>query len=125
MSFTTLYDTILARVTASNPGVDLTVTHKTLSLGAENATTGVPAVSYSAGDTITLMLFSKAAQQILRDTGIYVKSDAIGLTTTAISEGDRILDQNSNTYTVVAVKPNPVGDIMVYYEAELTLLPAL
>jgi hypothetical protein len=121
--FSTIYDTVQTRVEAL--GADIEVTHYELTLGDANATTGIPAQTYSEGTAIDMIILSKAATQILTGTGLYVKRDALGLTKTAVAEGDRIKDADDNYYTVTSVLPQPVGDVMAYYQADLIYNPML
>ena len=121
--FETLYTTAQTQLEALD--ADLTVTHYTLTLGDADATTGIPAKTYSEGAEITMIILSKAATRILQGTGFYVRRDALGLTETAVAEGDRVKDADDNYYTVVSVQPNMVGDITAFYAADLTYNPML
>ena len=120
MDFSTLYDVLLAKVVEYGASVD--VTHYTLSLGAQDAVTGVPAKSYSAGSTIEALIFGKAAQQMLTGTGIYIKTDSIAFTKTAMQQGDKIKDSNNLYYIIESAVPNVVGDILVFYTVNLTYI---
>ncbi len=128
---TNLFSDILTRFEASMGGVaaDTEVTHKTLSLGAANATTGCYAVSYSAGDTIHMPIFSRATARYLSGTGFHVSEDYLGFASTSVdaaltlAKGDTITDKAGYVYVVMAVKPHRWGDINVMYEAELSLNP--
>jgi hypothetical protein len=121
--FTSLYTTVKTRL--ETLGADFTVTHYTLTIGDADATTGVPATTYSEGASIEMIILSKAASQILQGTGLYVKLDCLGLTQTAISEGDRIKDADNHYYTAATVQPNMVGDQLAYYSVDLTFQPLL
>lgn len=116
-----LFADVLARFEAT--GASAAVTHYVLSLGAQNGTTGCYAESYAAGATIHMMIFTKATQRFLQGTGISVRRDAMGLTDTAVSEGDKVKDANNLYYRVTAVKPHPWGNISVFYEVDLTYNP--
>lgn len=105
--------------TGANPDV----THYVLSLGAQNATTGQYAKSYAAGVTIQMVLIGRVAKDFLTGTGIFVRADAVGLTDTAISEGDEIKDAAGTYYRVETVLPHYFGDTLICYEAQLTHLP--
>jgi UDP-N-acetylglucosamine enolpyruvyl transferase len=120
MDISLLYNQLLAKVTALGASVD--VTHYTLSLGAQDAVTGIPAKSYSVGTTIEMLLFGKAAQQILTGTGLYVRTDAVGLTKTLVSQGDKIKNAANHYYTVESAVPNPIGDIVIFFTVNLTYL---
>lgn len=124
-SFATLYDVVKARLTGEPFNADVNVTHYALEVGEANSTTGVPAVTYAAGETIEMLLLSKAAQQIISDTGLYVKRDVLALTKDTVEEGDRVKDADDNMYTVISIQPNPVGDILVYYAVDLVYMPML
>ena len=117
MDITLLYNQLLAKVTSL--GASVNVTYYTLSLGAQDATTGIPAKTYSVGTSIEMLIFGKAAQQMLTGTGIYIKTDSIAFSKVSVSEGDRILDQNSNYYEVTSVLPQSIGDIIVFYQVNL------
>lgn len=116
----TLYDQLLAKVTAL--GANVAVTHYTLSLGAQDATTGIPAKTYSAGASLDMIIIGKGAQQILTGTGIYVRTDAVAFTKTAVSQGEKIKDANNLYYIVESAVPNPIGDIVIFYTVNLTFI---
>lgn len=120
MDISTLYDQILAKVTAL--GANVAVTHYTLTLGSQDAVTGIPAKSYSAGTSIDMVIIGKGAQQILTGTGLYVKTDAIGFTKTAVSQGNKIKNANNLYYIAESVVPNPIGDIVIFYTVNLTFI---
>lgn len=124
-TFATLYDIVITRLKTVEPDVSFNVTQYALTVGDANATTGIPAITYGEGATIEMVILSKAASQILQGTGLYIRRDALGLTKTAVAEGDRIKDADDHIYTVVSVAPNPVGDVMAYYQADLTYNPML
>ena len=121
MSSLDIYPTITTII--KNMGASLNVTHYTLTLGDQNATTGLYPKNYSAGTTIEMPIFSKSAQQNLTAIGIYLKAEHTGFTQTAITEGDEIKDDADNYYRVDYVKANYVGDQLIYYEAGLSHLP--
>lgn len=120
MDVSSLYNVLLAKVTGL--GASVSVTHYTLSLGAPDAVTGIPAKTYSAGATIEMLLFGKAAQQILTGIGIYVKTDAVTFTKTAVSDGDKIKDANNLYYIAESVVPNSIGNIIIFYTVNLTFI---
>ena len=120
MDLSTLYDQLLAKVTAL--GASVVVTHYTLSLGAQDAVTGIPAKTYAAGASINMIILGKGAQQMLTGTGIYVKTDAAGFTKTAVSQGEKIKDANNLYYIIESVVPNPIGDIVIFYTVNLTYI---
>ena len=120
MDISLLYDQLLAKVTAL--GASVAVTHYTLSLGAQDAVTGIPAKTFSAGSSIDMIILGKGAQQLLTGSGIYVKTDAVGFTKTAVSQGEKIKDANNLYYIVESVVPNPIGDIVIFYTVNLTYL---
>jgi len=116
-----IYPTIVTVLT--NMGATVDVTHYTLTLGDQNATTGLYAKTFSAGTTIEMPICSKSAQQQLTSIGIYVRADHTGFTKTAVNDGDEIKDSEDHYYRIDTVKPHYVGDQLVYYEAGLTYLP--
>lgn len=124
---TDLFTDILTRFEST--GADAEVTHKTLSLGAANATTGCYAMSYSAGDTIHMPIFSKANARYLIGTGFHVTEDYLGFASTSVdaaltlAKGDTITDKTNLVYEVMAVKPHRWGDINTLYEVELAYNP--
>lgn len=127
---TDLFSDILARFEgAGGTAADTEVTRKTLSLGAADATTGCYAMSYSAGDTIHMPIFSKATARSLMGTGFHVKENYLGFASTSVdaaltlAKSDTITDKANLVYVVLAVKPHRWGDINVLYEAELALNP--
>lgn len=72
-----------------------------------------------------MLVLSKAATQILAGTGLHVKTDALGLTETAVAEGDKIkhtVAAVDRYYVVDSVVPQPVGNLIAYYEVNLTYL---
>ncbi len=120
MDPSTLYDQILAKVTAL--GASVAVTHYTLSLGAQDTVTGIPAKTYAAGASINMIILGKAAQQMLTGTGIYVKTDAVGFTKTAVSQGDKIKNASNMYYIVESAVFFNVADIAVFYTVNLTYI---
>lgn len=122
-SFSTLYGIVKTRL--ETLGADFTVTYYSIQIGDADSTTGVPAVTYSSGTEAEIIILSKAATQILQGTGLYVKLDALGLTQTALNEGDRVKDADDNMYTITAITPNSVGDILAYYSLDLVYQPML
>lgn len=121
--FNTLYAIVKARL--ETLGADFAATTYALQVGDADTTTGVPALTYGEATEIEAIILSRAATQILQGTGLYVKLDALGLTQTALNEGDRVKDADDNMYTVVTVQPNMVGDILAYYSLELVYQPML
>ena len=121
--FSTLYATVLAALKKVEPTATFNVTHKTLSLGDALTPTGWFASQYSVGATIEMIILSKASQQFLTGTGEYVRTDALGLTLTAVSDGDKIIDANGLKYKVTGVRPHPIGNLNVTYAVDLTYLP--
>lgn len=115
-TFTGLYDRFAAKLRFI--GANLNVTRKTLSLGAADAETGWYAKSY-ADTTIEMIILGRTATLMLIEAGLFIKRDAVGLTTTAIIEGDEIMDAASRYYTVESVTPHCVGDLLVFYECQL------
>lgn len=121
MNLPTLYDTLLKKV--KDLGANVNVTWKVLSLGTQSANPPYwYAQSFSAGTSIEALIFPKAAQQLLQGSGLYVKLDSLCLTKSAVNEGDILIDAGSNSYRVVSVKKHTVGDVLVFYEADLVML---
>lgn len=104
-------------------GADPDVTHYVLSLGSQHATTGIYTKSYAAGATIEMAIVGRATQTFLSGMGLFVRADAVGITDSAVSEGDEIKDASSTYYRVETVKPHYFGDVLIFYEAQLTHLP--
>ena len=121
VSLTDFLNVIFSKITAL--GASLNVTHYTLSLGAEDADTGWPAATLSAGTTITMAIVSRGSQQLLTGMGVHVKADVVGLTGTAVAEGDEIKDDSSRYYVVLTNVPHVVGDQTVFYEAQMNYQP--
>jgi hypothetical protein len=119
----TLYATVLAKLKVIEPTASFDVTHYVVSLGAAHGTTGQYAISYAAGATIEAIIQTRASQRNLYGTGLYVRTDALMLTLTAVSEGDEIKDGNDLYFKVDAVRVHPVGDVTVEYEVDLIYLP--
>ena len=117
-----LYTTVMAKLALLEPTATFTVTTYTLSLGAADATTGQYAKSYAAGSDITMVILSKAAAHLLYGSGYHIKKDALGLTSTSVSEGDRIkqtIGAVDYYYVVVSCVPQQVGDVIAFYAADL------
>ena len=104
-------------------GADPDVTHYVLSLGSQHATTGIYAKSYAAGATIQMAIVGRSTQTFLSGMGMFVRADAVGVTDSAVSEGDEIKDDASTYYRVETVKTHKFGDVIIFYEAQLTHLP--
>lgn len=106
-------------------GVSLNVTKYAVSLGSANATTGLYAISYDGGSTIEMPIFTLASQKMLTGMGLYVKTDALGLTSSSVALFDKIKLTISGTdyyYRVVAIRPHPWGDSIAFYEVDLQYL---
>ena len=121
MSHLDKWDSFLRRFKQIGGNPD--VTHYVLSLGAQHATTGQYARSFAAGATIQMIIVSRSSITFLVGTGIFVRADAVGVTDTAVSQGDEIKDDGGTYFRVETVKPHYFGDTVMFYEAQLTHLP--
>jgi hypothetical protein len=97
------------------------VTRQFLILGAADATTGWYAKSFTDLD-IEMVIIPKTSQLQALQVGTYVRTDALGLTINAVSEGDQIVFLNQ-TYEVKAVRDLTVGAKLDHREVDLVLLP--
>lgn len=119
-----LYSIVLARFKAIEPTASFNVSHYAFSLsGTENTTTGIYPPVLASPATIEMIIATKASQAQLTGTGFYVKTDALGLTLTAVNVDDEIVDGNSIHYKVTSQKLHPFGDKTVTYELEMSILP--
>lgn len=104
-------------------GASLDVTHYVLSLGAQNATTGIYAKSFAAGATIQMVIAGRTSQDLIAGLGTFVQYDAVGVSDTSVSEGDEIKDDAANYYRVESVKKHYFGDKLDVVEAQLSHMP--
>jgi hypothetical protein len=107
----------------SEHGRSLDVTLKTLTLGSADLTTGWYGKGYS-DSTINMAIVFKGTQKHLLQPGIVMTQDAIGYTKDTVREGDQIVDQNSNTFTIVTVHDHNILDQFMFNECDLKLHPA-
>lgn len=121
MSSLNPYARLIRRIKSLGASVD--VTHYVLSLGAQDGTTGIYAKSFAAGATIEMPIVGKAAMQMVTGMGVIFRSDAVGFTKDAISEGDEIKDSSGVYYVIDSIKSHYVGDQLIFYECQLTHLP--
>jgi len=104
-------------------GADPDVTHYVLSLGSQHATTGIYAKSYAGGAMIQMVIAGRSTATFLSGMGVFVRADAVGVTDSAVSEGDKIEDAGGTYYQVETVKPHKFGGTLIFYEAQLRHLP--
>ena len=121
----TLWATIRSRFIQLNGGdaTTLNVSHRVMSLGAENATTGKYPKQYAAGATIQMIITPKSAQNLMYEIGVTGKYEVNGLTDTNVTEGDYIMNQNNQYYLVDTKQPVPWGNITSHYHCSLTYQP--
>ena len=103
--------------------VDATL--KVLTLGAQDAVTGLYALSYSAGSTITMNLAPKGQSMIQTALGYHSKYEMSGVTSAIVCEGDRVEDASGVTYEIkqVAYYPTKRSTAFSYAVCALELLP--
>jgi hypothetical protein len=122
-TFTNLFSTILNNIKRVEPYVNFNVTLFSLSLSEEaDPITGWFDEVFTES-SIEMVIIPKGAHQFLTGTGLYVKTDAMGLTLSCLKEGDRIRSLNDNYYVVHTVLPYFVGNLLIFYEANLIYLP--
>lgn len=103
--------------------VDATL--KVLTLGAQDAVTGLYALSYSAGSTITMNLAPKGQSITQTVLGYHNKYEMSGVTSAIVYEGDRVVDASGNTYEIkqVSYYPTKRSTAFSYAVCALELLP--
>lgn len=102
-----------------NLGVsDFNVTLHKLSLGAQDADTGLPAKSYS-DSTIELLIVSKDSTALRTALGVNISFDAVGFTTSYVRAYDKVTAASGLKYTVSNVHPVLDGQSLVYYKVDL------
>lgn len=116
-----LYEKLVKRITGL--GVSINVTHYVLSLGAQDGTTGIYAKSFAAGATIEMVIVGRAAMQTVTSMGVIFRSDAVGFTKDATSEGDEIKNDAGTYYVIDSIKAHYIGDQLIFYECQLTHMP--
>ena len=94
------------------------VTLRTLSLGAQDTTTGWYAKTY-ADTTIQMPIVPKGTFYIAGNTGHYTRYTFTGFTNDAISEGDQIVDAATRYFEIRTVQPWSWLDSLEFYECEL------
>lgn len=104
----------------SEHGRTLDLTLRTLTLGSADLTTGWYSKSFNTS-TIQMAILYKATQRSLLHAGIFMSQEAVGITKTAVREGDEILDANANTFTVLAVHDHNILDQFMFNQCDLKL----
>ena len=101
-------------------GVTCNVVLYTLTLGAQDAITGLYACNY-VGSVIAVLLEPLNVTIINTGVGKVAVERYTGYSKVAVNEGDVIVDVRGNTYKIISCKPFTVGDQTVYTEYELVL----
>ena len=98
---------------------NLSVTLQTLSLGAQDSDTGIPARSYTES-TIEMLIISKESKQVTTQLGVSNVLDCLGITQTATRVFDKVKTSTGKNYIIQSVKPNLDGSGQLnYYELSL------
>ena len=100
--------------------MSLQVTRQKLVLGDRDATTGWYAKGY-VESTKEMIFVAKGSTITGLPSGVYVRTDALGLTTDGFSEGDKI-EKGNITYEVKATRDHVIGESFWFRECDLTLL---
>lgn len=99
---------------------DFNVTLHALSLGSQDADTGIPAKSYT-DSTIEMLIVTKQDQTVATQIGRYVTLDALGFTTSCIRAWDKVTTATGKRYFITKTTPYLDGSgAIVFYQAELT-----
>lgn len=102
-----------------NLGVsDFNVTLHKLSLGAQDADTGLPAKTYT-DETVELLIVSKDSTALRTALGVNISFDAVGFTTSYVRAYDKVTAATGLKYTVSNVHPVLDGQSLVYYKVDL------
>jgi len=72
---------------------------------------------------IDLILIPKGSTRMALAAGTYVRSDALGLTSDGLEEGDEVLTEDDVYYEVEATREITLGDSFSHREVDLTKLP--
>jgi len=100
--------------------MSLQVTRQKLVLGDRDATTGWYSKDYTE-TTKEMIVIAKGSTTSALPSGVYVRTDALGLTTDGFNEGDKIQKGNV-TYEVKATREHVIGESFWFRECDLTLL---
>jgi hypothetical protein len=94
------------------------VTLRTMVLGAQDATTGHYAVTFTES-TIDMAIFPKGFNFNFGSLGLFCKYNYNGFTADPVVEGDQIKDAQNWYYNVVSVEPYYILDNFQFYMVNL------
>ena len=102
-------------------GLDLSVTHRPLSLGSQDSTTGWYDKNFSS-ETIDMFIQSKNATPRQLPSGLFVGYEHAGRTPDPVWEGDEI-QKGSDFYEIKTVLPADIANSFLWRDCSLTYLP--
>jgi len=114
------FSTLIRRV--EKLGVSLDITLYTLTLGAQDATTGWYAREYDRS-TIKGVFSDPTTSSTLYGVGTYSINTAVLFSKVRLLEGDIVKDAFGYHYTVMTMQLYPIGDTRVFYRYNLDYLP--
>lgn len=103
-------------------GLTVDQTRYAIAFGARETTTGWRAVTHGTS-TIEMPILPRSAALAALRAGVYARHNWTGWTLTAVVEGDMVKDADNVYYEVLSVEKVQVGDMLFYYECELSKMP--
>ena len=119
-----VFDVLVKTFEAKSVSATCDVTHYSLVLGDRDGVTGWREKTWNE-TTIKMIIILKGGSPSKLVPGTFVKYDAVGLTDTAVEEGDEIKLSTGEYYEVKSVYPilNVTPDRIDHYRCDLTELP--
>lgn len=102
--------------------LDATITHKVLSLGSREGTTGWKKMTYF-NSTIEGYRFPRGASFSTLGVGTYAREDAMFITADPVAEGDLLLPSDDTYYEAVTVQEHWLLNSFVFREIQAHELP--
>jgi len=121
--FEEMFDLIIKQFESmAGRNVTFDVTRRRLVLGARDSETRQRAKSYQE-TTIPMIILPRGSRYLHLAPGVFITSDAVGLTIERVTKYDQIRTPFDVYYEVKDVKDEPFGDTLLYRQCDLTLLP--
>ena len=98
------------------------ITRQILTLGTLDANSGWYAKNYTP-TTIEALIIPKSAQSTLYGTGLYIRTEALGLSVDPVQNGDILGDAFGNGYIVTNLQRMLYLDTFLYYFYDLQRVP--
>lgn len=120
LKYSTLWDHLLYGV--EKQGVDCTVTLHAMQLGYEQSVNGQYVKGYTDSQ-IKMVLTDVNGNYIQTGTGRHSQTKAKAFCKNSVCADDEVTDSFGNTWVVESAFPYRVGNILAYYQLQLSLKP--